>query len=275
MMQVSPHIIFHAGLRKTATTFLQKKVFPYLSGIQYIPPEQYHRHQAIIRRSKSNVILLSREFDRELETELSSFGRNYPHAQIIICLRSPAQWVASQYKKHVKNGFSGNFDEFVDVENDTGYWSLNELDFARTLKKVSDYFIVPPRLLFYEDFCECPEHFFASIENMTSAQLTNSVATEQRVHPSYSDHQLIWLRSITRITGLPFVRDYPQRWHRILIYRPFWLLYHLILYLSVLLPQRKTELIEKHVLKEIEKRFHPSYASLREKYGSKKKLKKA
>ena len=111
-------IYFHVGLGKTGSTYLQVKFFPKLKGLQYVPTIDYKRYQKVIEKSKANKILVSREFDRQLEDEIKKFAALYPEARIIIVLREHDTWIASQYKRFVKNGFNGSFRKFIDIDCD-------------------------------------------------------------------------------------------------------------------------------------------------------------
>ena len=64
MNNLNKNIYFHVGISKTGSTFLQKRVFPKLSKITYIPTNKYHRVFEEIKNSDSNKVLVSREFDR-------------------------------------------------------------------------------------------------------------------------------------------------------------------------------------------------------------------
>ena len=117
-------IYFHVGISKTGSTFLQNRVFPKLSKITYIPTNKYHRVFDEIKNCDSNTILVSREFDRQFEREVTLFSSRFPKATPIIVLRKHEEYLASQYKRFVKNGFRGEVEDFFDLENDKGFFKI-------------------------------------------------------------------------------------------------------------------------------------------------------
>ena len=57
---------FHIGYARAASTFLQKAVFPALTGIQYIPRNRFRVRESEKQRFKDNKILMSREAGRRI-----------------------------------------------------------------------------------------------------------------------------------------------------------------------------------------------------------------
>lgn len=114
MRKANPkEIFFHVGLARTASTYLQHKVFPRLQGVHYIAPNQYRRYQHIISDTTSTKYLVSREFDQRLDSASRQFAQSFPDAKIMIVLRRSDRWIASQYRRFVKNGYALSFQEFV------------------------------------------------------------------------------------------------------------------------------------------------------------------
>ena len=144
-------IYFHTGLGKVASTYLQYKVFPKLKHIHYIQRTRYKNAISIIENSVEAKFLISREFDRQFERELKLFSKKFPSARIIILLRRHDSWIASQYRRYVKNGGSASFENFIDIENDLGLWRQKDLLFAPKIQFVLDHFEQPPLVFFYDD----------------------------------------------------------------------------------------------------------------------------
>ena len=107
-------IYFHVGTSKTGTTFLQHRVFPKFKNIYYIRAARYRRVFKIINNTNFKKYLASKEFDQQLEREVKIFSDEYPQAQPIIVFRRHDKYIASQYRRFVKNGFTGNFIDFFD-----------------------------------------------------------------------------------------------------------------------------------------------------------------
>jgi hypothetical protein len=149
-MAEGKQILFHVGLAKTASTWLQQKVFPKFHGIYYVKNTSYHRYASIINQSRHPKYLVSREFDRQLEREVSRFAALYPEAHPFIVLRRHDSWIASQYRRRMKNGFGLPFEDFIDLDRDQGCWKQSDLYLLPKLHILERYFSQKPLDLFYK-----------------------------------------------------------------------------------------------------------------------------
>jgi hypothetical protein len=111
-----PEIFFHVGLGKVASTYLQHSFFPQLQGIHYIKTSKYKHSPEIIAKGEYDRYFVSREFDQQLEDEVRWFSGFYPQARPIIIFRRHDSWIASQYRRYVKNGGYLPFKGFFDVD---------------------------------------------------------------------------------------------------------------------------------------------------------------
>ena len=144
-----PEIYFHVGLGKTASTYLQYAFFPKLKGVHYVQRTKYRFYDAILRKGEYEKYFFSREFDQQLEAEVSQFARLYPDTKPIIIFRRHDGWIASQYRRYIKNGSSRSFEAFFDVENDSGIWPRQEVTFRPMLDLLEKYFSKKPLVLFH------------------------------------------------------------------------------------------------------------------------------
>ena len=254
-MKQFKEVFFHVGLGKVASTFLQQQLFPKLCGIHYIGPQQYKKSAVIIRRSKESKILVSREFDKQLEEELRWFCQEVPHPRVIICLRRQDDWIASQYRRRVKNGWLIPFDEFIDLEKDQGFWKKEELYYQPKIDLIKEITGHEPLVMRYDQLREKPEVFVRRICDFMDVPVPESV-NYHPVHRSFTDKQLIVLQWFCRT----FVRSVPRgRSNKILhwlLYRPAWACYHLILYGATLIPRSwigRRELIDPEALESVRK----------------------
>ncbi len=101
-MSKAPEIIFHVGLGKTGSSYLQQHFFPKLKGIHYIPTSRYRFSPKIITKRHHQKYLVSREFDRQFDREVEWFSAMYPDARPVMVLRRHDSWIASQYRRQVK-----------------------------------------------------------------------------------------------------------------------------------------------------------------------------
>lgn len=264
-MPEEPKIFFHVGLGKVASTYLQKRVFPQLQGIMYISTHHYRKSKKIIPKLSYPKILVSREFDRQFEEEVRWFTKDYPNARIIMLLRRHDDWIASQYKRHVKNGFFGSFEDFLDLQNDKGYWRIKDLLYRPKLEIIKSCCSYPPLILFYEDFLSDPKGFLHQLTNYLGAPAIEDVST-QRVHQSFSDKQLKILRIFCRTVIGVMPTNHRNKIKHWLLYRPVWVFYHMILYAAKLFPKSwvpAQPLIDPGCLEEVRKAYEEDWKAVK------------
>lgn len=190
-------VYFHVGLGKTGSTHLQKKVFPRLTGIHYIHSSKYRRSPTIINRRSEPAFLVSREFDQQFYDEVNWFARYFPSAYPIIVLRRQDKWIASQYRRFVKNGYRGSFSSFLDLEGDEGYFKIRELFFLPKINFLQHTFGHEPLVLFQEDMKHNPEFFYNRIMEYTRSSAGPGIHSSGTTHSSYSEKQLKFLRKFS------------------------------------------------------------------------------
>ena len=144
-----PEIYFHVGLGKTASTYLQYAFFPKLEGIHYVQRTQYRFYHSILSKNEYEKYFFSREIDQQLEAEVSQFAQHYPDTKPIIIFRRHDGWIASQYRRYIKNGSSRSFKDFLDLENDMGIWHKRDVTFRPMLDILEKYFSEKPLVLFH------------------------------------------------------------------------------------------------------------------------------
>lgn len=195
-----PAIYFHAGMMRTASTFLQKTVFPELTGIQYISKKQYGKAHEIIAESDAEKILVSFELNNTLfYNHLERFAKKYPGAGIILVLRRHDKWIASHYKRAIKNGFHEDFRKYFDIETDAGRWKKEDLLYYPKLTWVQQQFTKPPLILFHKELREQPKTFLSKILHYTGAKSSGNISFKPR-HTSYTEKQLLFKRWVNHHT---------------------------------------------------------------------------
>lgn len=143
-------IVLHVGLHKTATTFLQDRVFPELPGVAFVHPlhtpqpndgpierfmlELFFRNAACIDldhhraaigawldRVEHDTVLISSEaivgWPIENHSNLANNSEllhaMFPSAQVILVVRRQDKWVESAYAQLLKAGFSTSIERYV------------------------------------------------------------------------------------------------------------------------------------------------------------------
>ena len=266
-------IFFHVGLGKTASTYLQNKVFNKLKGMEYIHPKRYKQANKIIENSLADKIFISREMDRQLEREVKKFAEKFPHTKAIMVLRSNESWIASQYRRFLKNGYPYTFKEYFDIEQDTGYWKIADALFYPKIEILEKYFTPKPLVLFYEDMRKDVFGFIDTIAEFTGSNYSKNDISLEPHHTSYEEKQL---KVMLKLAPFIFTKD-PQykgsalnTWLR--RRSRMWLCY-IILYSALLVPSfliSKKPLIPKEELDKVKKYFEEDWARCKE-YVERKK----
>ena len=251
-------IYFHVGLGKTASTYLQNKVFTQYKDLVYIHPTSYRKYPKILEANKGKKIFISREMDRQLEREVKKFSEKYPDTKTIIVFRSNEQWIASQYRRFLKNGYPYTFKEFFDIENDLGYWKIQDATFYPKIEILRKYFAHKPLVLFYEDMRKDTFAFIDKIAEYMGVEYDKTSISLEPHHTSYEEKQLKVMLKVSRFifTKDPkYTGSYFNTWIR---RRSRMLMCYIILYSALLIPNfliSKKPLIDKEELEKI-KRFY-------------------
>lgn len=252
----SKEIYFHVGLGKVASTYLQYRLFPHLEGVHYIQRTKYKRAKQIIASSNDTNFFISREFDNQLEKEVKDFSITYPNTRPIILLRRHDSWIASQYRRYIKNGRPHSFQEFFDIENDEGEWKQSALYFYPKLEILEKYFTKKPYVLFYDDLRRDPWDFFDRIANVMGATYKKKNVSLNKVHTSYNEKQLKIKRKLNKRTYKKeyvdpnniIARVFKRTWKRFKQYS--------VLYIARLLPYKDdTPLIPQEQLDKVRKAY--------------------
>jgi len=180
---------FHVGYARAASTFLQKSVFPALTGLQYIPRNRFRVRESEKRRFKADKILMSREAGQRIFTRCDDVYRIFG-SRIIISLRRHDSLIASNYRLHVKRGHSTRFEQYLDLENDNGIWKMHELEFMRIIRYVEETTGRKPIVLIFEDYIRDPDFYIAALCAALDCGVDQQALRHKPVHKSYSDKQL-------------------------------------------------------------------------------------
>jgi len=253
-------LFFHVGLAKTGSTYLQNKFFHKLKGISYIHTSKFYRYYDIIAKSDENRLLFSREFDRQFFDETLKIAEKYPYAKIIIVLRSNEKWIASQYRRYVKNGGSRLFEDFINIKTNKGVWKIEDALFLPKLKFLKRHFNNPPLILFYEEFKKNPFKTFDKIAEYTDTEYDKEQIDLKAKHKSYSDKQLLFVRRLTKKYYKKDPYEFKEGEVTWLKYRTRWLILHIFLYLAKIIPESNdTDLISNYQLENYKMFFRKDW----------------
>ena len=265
-MSSQPEIYFHVGLGKIASTYLQHRFFPKMKGIKYIPTVHYKRRsKQIIEKGGHDKFLVSREFDRQFEREVKWFTESYPDSKIIIFFRRHDSWIASQYRRYVKNGNSYEFEEFIDVDNDEGFWKKKYLTFYPLLKIIEECSSQKPLIIFHDEVKKDIWSVFDKICQYTGASYNREDISTKPFHTSYNEKQLKVIKAFTSRFVKKAPKSYENRIIRWILYKPWWVFFHLILYVALIIPESwvtKKPLINPESLKKVRDTFQDDWEKI-------------
>lgn len=261
-------IYFHLGLGKTGSTFLQDRFFPRLMDVNYLPRNRFHRAQSFIASHPNSSILVSREFDQQLESEARKFAKSFPEAQPIIVLRRPDSYIASQYRRAVKNGFRGEFKNFFDLDHDEGCFKQCDLQYDAQIAMLSQLFLQPVTVLFYEDMKADLSGYLEAWLRLLSARIDWQKVNLKTKHASYTDRQLLFLQRVaTRID----LKKRPRQ-----VFNPISFSTRIMrasLRYSLLFVGKMSRsnhpLISSEDLRQVEEAYRPMWTALRRQYDNK------
>lgn len=252
------NIYFHVGLAKTGSTFLQNNFFPKLKNIKYISTHKYRRCIDIINNTNYDSYLISREFDRQLEGEVKKILNHFPETKIIIVFREHKKWISSQFKRFSKNGYHFKFEDFYNNTN-SGYWKNEDMIYIDKINIIKKYSKYDPLVLNFDELKIHPHSYLTKISEYTNSNYKKSNISLNVVHKSYSEKQLIFLKGFCRIFKPNPPKYYAdnklKHW---LYFRPWWLLFHLVMYVAYFLPKNmivKKPLIDNNYLKKTMKKY--------------------
>lgn len=193
-----PKIFFHLGPKKTGSTYLQRNVFPRLKGIKYYNKSKFRSYKEKINTGTHEKYLFSREFGESLKRISRDISVDFPEARIILVLRRQDSWIASKYKYHIKKYGSMSFNEFFELESDTGFWKKEDLCYRKKIEWIEKHFQHKPLILIYDVLKTNPELFVEQITDYLGVQIDEHDKINKVENRAYSDKQLRVLRKINQ-----------------------------------------------------------------------------
>jgi hypothetical protein len=201
-MSSKKKIFFHVGTGKTGTTFLQYRAFPKFKGVHYIQRTSYRKAPEIIRSTELDTVFISWEMDQQLDHETKLFGAQFPDTQPIIVFRRHDSYLASQYRRFVKNGFKGEVNEFFDLNGDNGFFKQSDFHYQSMLDILRKNFSKEPIVLLYDDLKKDPNRFITAFAEIVNATVDLDSIDFSKKHTSYNEKQLKVIKSMGKYVNL-------------------------------------------------------------------------
>jgi len=149
-----------------------------------------------------------------------------------------------------------SFDEFIDLEHDSGFWKISQLTYYPMLQMLESIMGRKPFVLFHDDLEKDPAGFFQTFADHVGATFDAGQISLKPVHRSYSEKQLKIIRSLRLYDDEPggdprnVLEWLKRRWRFIVCYA--------VLFPATLMPELwvpKAELIPEESLEEIRVHF--------------------
>lgn len=202
----TPEFCVHVGLPKTASTYLQRLVFPGLEGIHFIKKHDFGKRREIIARTGHSKYLLSDEGIIKDNTvgridddrRLREISDEMPDAKIILMFRRHDRWVMSKYRYYLRKNGHESFDRYFDPAHNRGVLPLEECVFMRDIRVVEKYFRRRPLVLFQEEVLEHPGEAVRLLADFMGAVFPGEKLAVRIVNPAFTDKQLKVIRAFNR-----------------------------------------------------------------------------
>lgn len=196
-----PIVYFHVGLPKTASTFLQRNVFPYFKGIHFVKKHDFKYHDKIIASADEPVVLLSIELDLDGDSgfqKMAKVANDYQGSKPIIVFRQHGAWVGSKYKYYLRKHGTLSFEEYFNMDTDKGVLNDKNLQFFEKIRLLEKHYQQRPLVMFQEEFKNEPIKAIETIARFVQAEFNEQDVRIANVKKSYSEHSLYYVRKLNR-----------------------------------------------------------------------------
>lgn len=149
-------LYLHIGTHKTATTFMQRHVFPKFEGVEYLRWTNIDRFLRLEEGRKylaSNERLAGRLWSSpmQIEQSLKRLSEMFPDAQLLMSFRRHDGFIVSSYKELIHQGGILRFDEYFDIDNDSGFMKREQFFYRFRIELVKKYFGRMPFVFLFDE----------------------------------------------------------------------------------------------------------------------------
>lgn len=197
----APVVFFHVGLPKTASTFLQRNIFPHFKGIQFVKKHDFKHHEKIISTTTAPAVLLSIELDLDGASgyeKMAKIAKDYPGSIPIIVFRQHGSWVGSKYKYYLRKHGTLSFEEYFNMDTHDGVLTDKNLQFFEKIELLQEHYRQRPLVMFQEEFKNEPIKAIKILSDFVGATFNEKDLKISNVKTSYSEHSLYYVRKLNR-----------------------------------------------------------------------------
>lgn len=217
--------VFHVGLHKTASTWLQKQIFSKLDGINYFDHDFIYDNIILPTHEEFQGIIRCQQFGICEEVNIFSTERlsGNPHsgyydnyllaqrikvisnnAKIVLILREQKSMIVSCYKQYVKSGGSCRLEEYVFSPNEgrTPLFSIKSLEYDVLVKRYFDMFgsdnvlVLPFELLKFDG-----KRFLSLLSDFIGIDFSSVENIDAKQNIALNDFQISAIRSLNVLGG--------------------------------------------------------------------------
>ena len=135
-------IFYHVGLGEgSVDTHPRTQGLSQAANIRYVPRDRYRGYQKLIERTQDRRYLISREAAYRLTQRLEEFAAFKADARVILVLRRHDRWIASHYRRYLKNGGSMEFERYAIRDSPAPLiWGERQMRFMPMIEAIESRF---------------------------------------------------------------------------------------------------------------------------------------
>ncbi|MCF8361233.1 MAG: sulfotransferase [Prolixibacteraceae bacterium] len=267
MAQSSSKIFFHLGLPKTASTFLQLKIFPRLPGIEYYKKHDFRKYKTLSAETGKSYFFTC-EKDDELADEFNNIKTRFPdNSYVILVFRPHYSWLVSKYKNYVRKFGHLSFDDFFSVDKPS-HFEMSPDYYSQIADLCKNKFNNRVLLLNFEELKQSPDKFLRKIYDFIGLEDEEVQYSNRVVKKAFSNRQVKILRSFNKIH--PYKRIHTKfKAINFVHYKYFHFMVHIVAFFARFIPVKTSDLEEelKKDRAEIENYFKADWDNMLKKFS--------